>query len=735
MSELRTTLDAGMALKLAEFARACKAALRAVSLYPGGHPAIAATLGRRTELTGVLTAAGPLTLEVRPQNIHIADAAPAKPDSSIVELSDLLRRQLVGKLTINAGADAESWRVLLMLLSRAPEDVRADGGIGSLWATAGGPSLEIVEIDYAEVLRERRGDEEAADRLVQAALSGAELELDEASMRTLLEIVGDPVRLAALMSALEKRTENTPGAVRVGAFVKLLRGLAEYVGKTNPAQLDQTLRQMGSVAGRLSAEAMLELLMRRNQPEAMAGNVDVVSAMVHRMSDGTVAQFVSNSVISENGATDRLVQAFQALVPDGDRQRKLIALAEPEVAASELGNDETVFEELWQKVEAMLTSYSDKKFVSEAYAKELSGARAKAIDIEATSDDPPERISGWLSTVSDGALRTLDTMLLIDLLRLEQETARWLEVADTVIGHAEDLVRVGYLDRALQLADAVSTEGQRLPDRSARARVLLERLGRGPMLRHVAKELRTADEGMYERFKRLAHAIGPAVIPPLAEALSAEQDARSRRRLRDILVEFGPAGRESVQQLMNAANWEVRRTAAFLLREFGGVEGLRELVPLLTDTEPLVQREAVQAIMLNGTDAASQILLQALTQTTGRPRDTLIKELSGMRDERATPLLCYLVRHLNRKTFAALYLGSIEALGSFGGDGAVGALKDALQHGDWMAPLRTRRGRAAAAHALRRIGTPAALDALRESAARGPRGARAAARAELKQQD
>ena len=64
---------------------------------------------------------------------------------------------------------------------------------------------------------------------------------------------------------------------------------------------------------------------------------------------------------------------------------------------------------------------------------------------------------------------------------------------------------------------------------------------------------------------------------------------------------------------MNAANWEVRRTAAFLLREFGGAEGLRELQPLLADPEPLVQREAIQALVLNGTDAASQILLSALT--------------------------------------------------------------------------------------------------------------------------
>ena len=730
MPDIRATLDADMSMKLADFARACKAALRAVSLYPQGHPGISSTLSRLTQITGGLTAAGPLTLEVRPQNILIANAAAPKPDSAIVELSDVLRRQLVGTLTINPGANTESWRTMLMLLSRPADEVRADGGIGSLWATAGGPSLEIVEIDYAEVLREKQGDEAAVDRLVAAAL-GAELELDEASMRTLLEMVGDPVRLAALMQALEKRTENTPGAVRVGAFVNLLRGLAEYVGKTNPARLDQTLRQIGGAAGRLSAEAMLELLMRRAQPEAMAGNVDVVSAMVHRMSDGVVAQFVSNSVINERGPTDRLQQAFQALVPDVDRQRKLLALAEPEVAASELGH-EAAFQELWQKVEAMLTSYSDEKFVSDAYAKELSGARARAIDVEASSDDPPERIEAWLGTVTDSQLRTLDRMLLADLVRIEEDPPRWRDIADTVVTHAEDMVRVGYFEQALELAETVASEGARIPARSEAARSVLVRLGKGAMVRQAAKQLRTSDDTSYERFKRLAHSIGPAVIQPLAEALSAEQDARSRRRLRDILVGFGAAGRESVQQLMNAANWEVRRTAAFLLREFGGAEGLRELQPLLSDNEPLVQREAIQALMLNGTDAASQILLQALTATSGRPRETLIKELTGTRDERAAPLFCYLVRHVDRKAFYGVYVSSLEALGTFGGPDAVEALKEALQHGDWLAPLRTRRTRAAAAQALRKIGTGPALAALREASTRGPRGVRAAARTELK---
>ena len=729
--DVRTTLDAETTGKLTEFARACKAAARAVSLYPAAHPAIGSTLGRLSELTASLTANGPFTLEVRPHQISIADATVAKPDSAIVELSDLLRRQLIGQLTLNAGADKESWRTLLLLLARPPEEVRADGGIKSLWATAGGPSLEIVEIDYAEVLREKLGDAEAVDRLVDAAMRG--VDLDESGLRLLLEIVGDPVRLAALMQQLEKRTENTPGEVRVTAFVKLLRGLAEYVGRTNPARLDKALRDIGQAAGRLSAEAMLELLLRRSKPEAMAGSVDVVTAMVDRMSDGAVASFVSNSVIAERGATDRLAQVFHTLVPDAERQRKLLSLAQPDIAASELGAEEEAFEELWKHVESMLTTYSDAKFVSEGYARELSGAREKAVDVEAVSDDPPERVQTWLATVADSSLRSLDNLLLQDLLRIEEDGARWRDIADTVVGYAEDLIRVGYFDQAIRLGSLVVVEGERVPARTSGVQAALERFGRGTTIRQAAKQLRTADDETYERFKKLSHAVGPVVIAPLAEALSTEQDARSRRRLRDILVEFGSAGRESVQQLMNAANWEVRRTAAFLLREFGGEEGLKELVPLLTDTEPLVQREAVQALLLNGTEAAAKILLQALTTTSGRPRETLIAQLGSMHDERAVPLYSYLVRKLNRRAFPALYVRAVEALGSFGGPEAVGALKEALYSGEWRAPLRTRRTRAAAAQALRRIGNEAALAALQDASANGPRGARRAAKVELKQ--
>jgi HEAT repeat protein len=231
----------------------------------------------------------------------------------------------------------------------------------------------------------------------------------------------------------------------------------------------------------------------------------------------------------------------------------------------------------------------------------------------------------------------------------------------------------------------------------------------------------------------VCHAIGPVVIPPLAEVLAGEQDARARRRLRDILVGFGAAGRESVQSLMSAANWEVRRTAAYLLREFGGSEGLAELQALLRDSEPLVQREAVQALLLHDPESASRTLLQALGSVSGRPRQTLINELGALRDERAGLLFLHIVRTANQKEFPAVYLAAIEGLGTIGGPDAIDALLEVLYRGELFAPLRTRRTRGAAAHALRRIGTADALEGLRQASRRGSWGVRAAAKTELAQ--
>ena len=204
------------------------------------------------------------------------------------------------------------------------------------------------------------------------------------------------------------------------------------------------------------------------------------------------------------GATDRLAQAFQTLVPEIDRQRQLLALAEQEVAASEVGQDEN-FAELWTSVETMMTSYSDASFVSDEYGRELSTARARAVEVEAISDDPPERIATWVATVSDTRAAQSGSSAARRSARRSSATRRAGATSPTrSSAHADDLVRVGHFDQAWRLADAIATEAQNGAGRGPAAQAALLRFGHGAMMKHVG-------EAPAQRGRRRVRALQAAV--------------------------------------------------------------------------------------------------------------------------------------------------------------------------------------------------------------------------------
>ena len=179
--------------------------------------------------------------------------------------------------------------------------------------------------------------------------------------------------------------------------------------------------------GRLTPDMLLAVLAAKQSggPDAA-----IASSVIDRMTDDTIASFVANSVAKDHGATERLAHAFEALVPESERKEQLLGLAEEKARQTDLGKDAS-FDNLWQSAAEMLTSYSDEKFVSDEYARELSGARTRAVEVERVSDDPPERVQQWLETISDDALRSLDLNLLLDLLRIEDDPVRWNPVSYT----------------------------------------------------------------------------------------------------------------------------------------------------------------------------------------------------------------------------------------------------------------------------------------------------------------
>ena len=713
---------------LAEFARTCKGAARAVSLYPAAHPAIQGALSRVVSASKRITAEGDVTITVLPDQLVIAGRAPARPDAAIGEFAGLLHDRLVGALCVERDADATDWRTLLLLLSRTTEELMGDGGIAKAWADTGRPHFEIREIDYADVLRERAGADGAAwDRIIEFCLRGhGEGSIDDRALNAVISALDDADRFGELIEAIQT---PSAGGVSIGARAAALLGLIQRAIETlkDGREIDQArmLQTIADSAGRMTPDMMLSFLQQAKQATD-SGESALAAQIVGRMGDPTIATFVAGSVVAERGASERLALAFESLVPDADRKGPLLDLARNTAQESPLGA-ESGFERLWQGAADMLMSYSDKSFVSDEYGRELSGTRAQAIEVERVADDPPERVQAWLATVSDAEVRQLDLSLIQDLLRIENDPQAWQAIATVGADEIERRLGLGDIPTAQALLNVLVAERGdegRAPLRPV-AESVLNKLAGGQIIRRIVVHLRTLEDADVEPLAGMCHAIGPAVVRPLAFALAVEENSRAIRHLREVLLGFGAAGRQSVEQLKNSPNPAVRRTAIDLLRVFGGREALPELASMLDDADPQVQRESIRAIVQIGTEEAFAVLEKALVGGDAS-RDTILQQLIGLRDDKAIPLLCYVLNHTSaRGTLVPVHVQIMDALGNLAAHpGSTQTLRTILHRGQWWAPVRTAALREAAAAALRRLGSPEARSVLQDAAATGSRGVR-----------
>jgi hypothetical protein len=530
--------------------------------------------------------------------------------------------------------------------------------------------------------------------------------------------------------------EGAKAEARIAALLHLMRTAIDAARARSAADGERALQTIAESCARLTPDTMLAMLESRDSPNRH--DADTASAVLDRVTSETTASFLARSVTRERGATERLAQALEALVPDAGQRSRVVEMAREEARSGELGAGDG-FEQLWQNVTDMvmsysMMSYSDEPFVSEQYGRELSSARRQAIEVERVSDDPPERVQAWVATISEPALRDLDLQLVLDLLRIEGSEGQWGPMAAVAASEAERRTLAGDVAGAQALIDAIvreSRDGGRPALRPAATKTLA-RLCTGPLARHVALHFRSIEDADVERFNQLCRAIGPGIVRPLAEALAGEENGAAIRRLGGLLIGFGTAGRRAVEQLKSSSNPAVRRTAITLLRSAGGQEALSELASMLADADPEVQRESIRAILDIGTVNAYAVLHRLLVEAD-TPRDTALRELMNLRDDKAAPLFSYVLgKSEPRGRLVNVHLSMIEGLGAMTPrPESVHALQQVLHRGRWWAPFRTATMRQAAAAALRRLGTPAAVAALEAAASAGSRAVRKAARAQL----
>ena len=389
-------------------------------------------------------------------------------------------------------------------------------------------------------------------------------------------------------------------------------------------------------------------------------------------------------------------------------------------------DSEDGFEKLWQSAADMLTSYSDEAFVSDEYGQELSAARTQALEVERVSDDPPERVQGWLATViGDARSSDLDLNLLLDLLDRGGPGALGRHGGDR---RRRDRAAHAPGRRAERAALAEALVRETTPDgrpalravAAAEPRALWRRAARAPRRRRTCARPTDAE---VESLNRLCHTIGAGVVRPLAEALAVEETSEPSRRLRELLLGFGAAGRQSVEQLKNSPNPAVRRTAIDLLRVFGGQEALPELASMLDDADPQVQRESIRAIVQIGTQRG--LRRAASARCVDRQRHARDRAAGADRPARRQGGTAALLRAQPHAAAREAGRGRTwrsskrSAASSAHPESTRDAAHGALPRRPGGRPFRTATLRRAAATALKRIGSPEATAVLEEAVANG----------------
>jgi len=706
--------------------------VRAVALYPPEHPAIQTAFARLAETSRLATAEGPFAVMVTPHALMVDGRSLVRPDPATAELAGILHRHLIGLLIIAPGVDEGTWRTFIELMISPPDHLRAQGGITRVWTTSGGHSLDIHELDYGEILREKPGGVEATwDRIAADCLRRDVITLDDDTLRELVETAADADRLTDMSRRVEAEVTHA-GDVRAHATMlfRVLMRIVEFTREHDLPRLGVVLDNIAEALCHLSADFVSALVVPPMDPARPTEGSEFVKQIAEGMRPELLAGFAARSIVAHHGATAQLAEALRVLVPETDRREHVLARTGAALARHPIANT-LGFKELWERASALLASQSDEAYVSRSYDPALDTSRAQASAMGRNAGDPPERVALWLRTVSDSALRGLDVQLLIDIIRVETEPDRWRDMARLLVAYVDDLMLVGDFRSARQLIETLRGQQATLEDPYRVSWVIgaIDTLLAGQMVDHLRAHLQTITPEEVEEVMRLSRAVGTSLIGPLAEAVAVEDRPRVRQRLTEMLLAHGAEGRASAAQLMQSANPAVRRTAVQLLRESGGNEALPQLTALLEDAEAPVRREAVRAVLAVGSDEAYAALERALTSGAPRVRDAILDELATLRDSRGAPLFCYILRHTDhRGPTSALYATAIVRLGSLGGPEAVAALAAVLHRGEWWAPGRTARLREAAARALARIGSPEARDVLREAAASRARGVRAAAR-------
>ena len=219
-----------------------------------------------------------------------------------------------------------------------------------------------------------------------------------------------------------------------------------------------------------------------------------------------------------------------------------------------------------------------------------------------------------------------------------------------------------------------------------------------------------------QEFVALTRRLGPHAVEWLMQIVAESQQQRTRRPLAKAVAALLEGEPERLAPWLADERWYVARNAAHILGLIGGPATAGLLGTAARHPEKRVRREAIAALARLDTPESRAQLFAALEGADAATEGTLLHALANRREPAlAARLLAQVTAAGFAERPAEEVRAVLSALGATAGDEAIPDLEALLHRRGWFAGGRGVDPRALA-HALARLGTPAAAAALERGA-------------------
>jgi HEAT repeat protein len=701
-------------------------AMKAFAFYPGQHPAVVAAFGRATlALREALARRDDLRVGVG-EAAFLLDGEPlAADDRALAGFASFLQRRGIGVLAFRSPLDDDALRGLLDVIALDPATLKARGGPARCLGERRPGGVAIEEFDLAEALRAARTEPEAVGRaepgapppspkvtwndLLARHLLGDEPDAPSGSEHLMRRIAGDVMAARELLASLQEASLGRPD--RGPLLVRALQRIARSVAEAEPEALTSLAANLAASLSALDVEARMHVL-QASLPVG-GGEFDLARQIRAHLPDDHVGDLIVSMVRSEGKLNARLASVIRKVLTDkGPDEAAPRNMLEAIRAARSAGTRPPP--DVWAAVEDLIKEAQD-DWISREYKSllELMGEQPPVLDSRTREEILSVAAVSEAMTPAGVAQRAW--ALFGDLLEVDREPARQWVALDQVEKRLAGMTPAWFGDcsRVVRSIRAV-LDPPPPPHVAEAAQRALQAIGT-----RIVACLREAFHGLaaerHQEFNAALEEIGPPCVEPLLAALAAEEDWEIRRRLVGFLASRGRAAVPALLRRLAGASWYVVRNIVLILGEIADPQTIPAVAAALQHADARVRREAAAALGKIGGPRAFDLVRNALDDP--EIGEVAMRALAAI--DRPRTVGAFLERTDHVSAFGRgerQVRDAILALGELAASESVPRLESILMRRFWVPPWAGDALRIAAARALHRIGTVAALAAVEKGA-------------------